>query len=105
MFRSQRTLCGEEIQQGELIQSFEIRNLKMIFWLLFALANGLNDPYASNTFDCSEGVYLNLQESNNNYPKWIERTDWNPSESCNRQYMTPCECNDPYHDFVNQGTF
>ena len=77
----------------------------MIFWLFFALANGLNDPYASNTIDCSEGVYLNLQKSNNNYPEWIERSGWNPSDSCERQYMTHCECNNPNHDFVNQGTF
>lgn len=60
----------------------------LIRWLFFGLANGLINSSAYNTFNCNEGVYVNLQQSNINFTKWIERPemDLNPSNSCHRQW-------------------
>ena len=57
--------------------------------------------------NCNDGVYVNLQQSNINYTKWIERPEMvlNPSDSCNRQYICQCECNNRNHNYVIPGTF
>ena len=74
----------------------------MILLILFALVNG--NPGNGN-FDCSEGVYLNLAKSNpSNYPERVERTGWKPEDSC-AMSNDQCDCDDPSHDFENQGRF